>query len=148
MNQIHPTMADLIHIVYLSYSEKELSESELNGFLATIRRKNEIQNITGLLLYNDEAFIQVIEGKRETIRHLFDNISKDSRHSNILKLLEEPITKRAFPGWSMGFRKLDKEQSPQVPGYSDFMQNKHSKIDYKDCAEAVKHLLYSFREHT
>ncbi|MGZ2371529.1 BLUF domain-containing protein [Ancylomarina sp. YFZ004] len=141
-------MADLIHIVYLSYSEKELSESELNGFLATIRRKNEIQNITGLLLYNDEAFIQVIEGKKDTILNLFDIISNDSRHSNIVKLLEEPITKRAFPDWAMGFRKLDKQQNVQIPGFSDFMQNKRSEIDNKECAVAVKHLLYSFRKHT
>ncbi len=141
-------MPDLIHIVYLSYSEKKLSESELNGFLATIRRKNEIQNITGLLLYNDEAFIQVIEGNREKIHQIFDLISKDSRHSNIVKLLEEPITKRAFPGWSMGFRKIDKEQNLQLPGFSDFMQNKQSEIDYKECAAAVRHLLYSFRKHT
>ncbi|MCZ4694949.1 hypothetical protein DWB61_08100 [Ancylomarina euxinus] len=138
-------MADLIHIVYLSYSEKELSESELNGFLATIRRKNEIQNITGLLLYNDEAFIQVIEGKREIIQNLFKLISKDSRHSNMVKLLEEPIEKRDFPGWSMGFRKLNKQQTPRVPGYSDFMQNKDAIMD---CSDAVMHLLYSFRKHT
>ena len=148
MNQNPQTMADLIHIVYLSYSVKELSESELNSLLATIRKKNEIQNITGLLLYNDEAFIQVIEGNRETIHQIFDLISKDSRHSNIVKLLEEPITKRAFPDWSMGFRKIDKEQNLQLPGFSDFMQNKHSEIDYEECAAAVRHLLYSFRKHT
>ncbi|BAX82537.1 BLUF domain-containing protein [Labilibaculum antarcticum] len=140
-------MADLIHIVYLSYSSKELSERELNDLLATIRRKNEIQNITGLLLYNDEAFIQVIEGDRENIHRVFDLISKDSRHTNVLKILEEPITKRAFPDWSMGFRKVTKEQNMQLPGFSDFMQNKHSEIDYEECAEAVRHLLYSFRKH-
>ncbi len=140
-------MTDLIHIVYLSYSSKELSESELNDLLATIRRKNEIQNITGLLLYNEEAFIQVIEGDKETIHQVFDLISNDSRHTNVLKLLEEPIAKRAFPGWRMGFRKVTKKQNTQLPGYSDFMQNKHSEIDYEECATAVRHLLYSFRKH-
>ncbi len=141
-------MSGLIHIVYLSYSKKELSESELNGFLASIRRRNEIQNITGLLLYKDGAFIQIIEGERDIILNLFDSISSDSRHSNIVKLIEEPISKRAFPAWAMGFRKLDKQQNVLIPGFSDFMQNEHSKIDYKNCAEAVKHLLYSFRKHT
>ncbi|MBN2595460.1 BLUF domain-containing protein [Labilibaculum sp.] len=140
-------MTDLIHIVYLSYSSKELSENELNDLLAVIRRKNEIQNITGLLLYNDEAFIQVIEGDREMINKIFDLICKDTRHTNVLKLLEEPITKRAFPDWSMGFRKISKEQNMQLPGYSDFMQNKHSEIDNVKCAAAVRHLLYSFRKY-
>jgi len=50
-----------------------------------------------LLLYNEEAFIQVIEGKREIIKNLFGRISKDSRHSNMVKLLGKPIEKRAFP---------------------------------------------------
>ena len=90
-------MIDLIHIIYLSYSTKELSENELNGFWSTIRKQNEIQNITDLLLYNEEAFIQVIEGKREIIKNLFGRISKDSRHSNMVKLLGKPIEKRAFP---------------------------------------------------
>ncbi|WP_372645401.1 BLUF domain-containing protein [Ancylomarina sp.] len=141
-------MADLIHIVYLSYSVKELSESELNSLLATIRRKNEVQNITGLLLYNDEAFIQVIEGNRETIHQIFDLISKDSRHSNIVKLLEEPITKRAFPDWSMGFRKIDKEQNLQLPGFSDFMHTDKSTVSMKGITKEVMHLLNSFRKHT
>ena len=90
-------MIDLIHIIYLSYSTKELSENELNGFWSTIRKQNEIQNITDLLLYNEEAFIQVIEGKREIIKNLFGRISKDSRHSNMVKLLGKTIEKRAFP---------------------------------------------------
>jgi len=98
-----------------------------------------------LLLYNEEAFIQVIEGKREIIKNLFGRISKDSRHSNMVKLLEKPIKKRAFPTWFMGSRMLDKQQTLEVPDHTDFIQNKNAIIDY---SEAVMHLLYSFRKHT
>ncbi len=141
-------MSGLIHIVYLSYSEKELSESELNEFLATIRRKNELRNITGLLLYNHEAFIQVIEGKKETIHRLFEITSKDSRHSNIIKLLEESINERTFPDWSMGFPKLNDANKASIIGYSSFMQNDKSDFDYSRCAESVRHLSTSFKKHT
>ncbi|RZT95973.1 FAD-dependent sensor of blue light [Ancylomarina subtilis] len=141
-------MSDLVHIVYMSFSSKKLSESDLNDFLKLIRKKNQERGVTGLLLYKDEAFIQLIEGNKETIDQLFNIISKDSRHSNILKLLEEPIRKRAFPDWSMGFRTINNDQINQIPGFSDFMQNNHSKIDNNKCAEAVSHLLYSFRKHT
>ncbi len=141
-------MPDLIHIVYMSFSSKALSETELNGFLATIRQKNQIQNITGLLLYSDEAFIQVIEGEKDTIHPLFKLISQDARHSSIVKLIEEPISKRNFPSWSMGYRKLEDSNKASIVGYSDFMQNNKSKFDTIECAESVRHLLSSFKKHT
>jgi len=141
-------MPDLIRIVYMSFSSKVLSETELNGFLATIRRKNQVQNITGLLLYSDEAFIQVIEGEKDIIHHIFKLISQDSRHSNMVKLIEEPISKRAFPSWSMGFRKLDNSNKASIVGYSDFMQNDKSKFASTECVESVRQLLYSFKKHT
>jgi len=141
-------MPDLIHIVYMSFSSRALSEAELNAFLATIRRKNQDQGITGLLLYNDEAFIQVIEGKKDTIDQVFKLISQDSRHSNIVKLLEEPIVKRAFPDWSMGFRKLGGTDNTKIAGYSDFMHQDKTKFKARECAESVRHLLNSFKRHT
>lgn len=141
-------MSELIHIVYMSFSSRKLSEEELDDFLTLIRKKNKDRGVTGLLLYKDEAFIQLIEGNKATIDDLFTIISKDSRHSNILMLLEEPINKRAFPDWSMGFLRINNNQTKEIPGFSDFMQDNHSRIDYKNCAEAVRHLLYSFREHT
>jgi hypothetical protein len=141
-------MPDLIHIVYMSFSSKALSETELNGFLATIRRKNQTQNITGLLLYSDGAFIQVIEGERDIIHHTFKLIAQDPRHSSIVKLIEEPISKRNFPSWSMGFRQLEDSNKASIVGYSDFMQNDKSKFDTIECAESVRHLLSSFKKHT
>lgn len=141
-------MPNLIHIVYMSFSSKSLSEADLNGFLARIRRKNQVQGITGLLLYNDEAFIQVIEGEKGIIDHVFKLISKDARHSNIVKLLEEPIEKRAFPDWSMGFRKLDNTTKTKIAGYSDFMHQDKTKFKATECAESVRHLLNSFKRHT
>lgn len=132
----------------MSFSSKALSEAELNGFLSSIRRKNQTQGITGLLLYNDEAFIQVIEGRKGIIDHVFKLISQDARHSNIVKLLEEPIEKRAFPDWSMGFRKLDRTNNTKIVGYSDFMHQDKSRFKATECAESVRHLLNSFKRHT
>jgi hypothetical protein len=117
----------------MSFSSKVMSEIELNGFLATIRRKNLVQNITGLLLYSDEVFIQIIEGEKDMIHHLFKLISQDPRHFNMVKLIEEPISKRAFPSWSMGFRKLDKSNKASIVRYSDFMQNDKLKFDLVEC---------------
>jgi hypothetical protein len=121
---------------------------ELGIFLSEIRRKNQQQEVTGLLLYNEGTFIQVIEGTRDVIQDLFQIIKKDPRHSNIVKLLDESIESRAFPDWSMGYRKISNEQLADIPGFSNFMDAENPEDVVKGCREEVLHLLYSFRRHT
>ena len=81
-------MSDLIHIAYVSLSNKELDETELDELLMDIRKRNKQQNVTGLLLYNDGSFIQVIEGKSKMLIELYEKIKQDHKHENIVKLLE------------------------------------------------------------
>jgi hypothetical protein len=141
-------MKDLIHIVYVSFSSDELSENELKTLLQEVRTKNEEQQVTGLLLYNDGSFIQVIEGSQQTIRNLFERIRGDHRHTNVVKLLEEPIQKRAFPDWSMGFRKISPEQSSAIPGFSNFMHEQNPVKTIQGSTRQVVYLLNSFRKYT
>ena len=141
-------MKDLIHIVYVSFSNEELSEKDLETLLQEIRSKNEQQQVTGLLLYNDGSFIQVIEGSQQTIRDLFNRIRGDERHTNVVKLLEEPIKTRAFPDWSMGFRKISSEQSSAIPGFSNFMHEQNPVKTIQGSTRQVVYLLNSFRKYT
>jgi hypothetical protein len=141
-------MKDLIHIVYVSFSEKELAEIELQELLTDIRARNYKQKITGLLLYNDGSFIQIIEGPKQVIHNLFDKIKIDSRHSNIVLLLDNSIKKRAFPDWSMGYYRITDEQGKKVPGYSDFMNADNSSEFLKGACKDVMKLLNSFKEYT
>jgi hypothetical protein len=141
-------MADLIHLVYVSFANKSLTEKELESLLTEIRKKNAQQNVTGLLLYNDLNFIQVIEGTKKTIHKVFNSIEQDSRHTNVVKLLEEPIKKRAFPDWSMGYRKLSKEQSSSIPGFSNFLNGEDQENIIRGSTQQVMYLLDSFRKYT
>ena len=141
-------MKDLIHIVYVSFSNEELSEKDLETLLQEIRSKNEQQQVTGLLLYNDGSFIQVIEGSQQTIRDLFNRIRGDERHTNVVKLLEEPIKTRALSDWSMGFRKINSEQSSAIPGFSNFMHEQNPVKTIQGSTRQVVYLLNSFRKYT
>lgn len=140
-------MKSLIHIVYVSFSTENLSEMDLENLLTVIREKNRKQNVTGLLLYNDGSFIQVIEGKKETIHNLFEIIKKDTRHENIVLLLEEEIEKRAFPDWAMGYERLTKQQSSKLKGFSDFMETGTAEEVLSRTTSEVMHLLNSFKKH-
>ena len=108
---------DLIYLVYVSAATKKFSKEELLALLSTFKRNNESKGITGLLLYCEEQFIQVLEGPRSTVEQLFEKIKADTRHKTVLKLFEKPIEKRCFPEWSMGFHIYDTEELDEIEGY-------------------------------
>lgn len=62
---------------------------------------NLLYNITGILLYNEGNVIQYIEGHKDNVIKLFNNILNDNRHTRIIKLLQNQINIRNFPNWSM-----------------------------------------------
>ncbi len=141
-------MSNLIHIVYLSVSKRELTEKELADFLTNIRAKNKKLKVSGLLLYNKGMFIQVIEGEKNTILNLFQNVTNDNRHSNIVKLLEEDIVRRSFPDWSMGFKIISYKETENIPGFSDLLKEEAAFEPIPGIAEQVMILLNSFRKYT
>lgn len=101
-------MSDIHRLTYVSRSVRLMNESDFDTFLEQIRPKNTSFDVTGLLLYKDKTFLQVLEGKAENIDTIFQSIEQDPRHFKI-KLLEhsQPCEKRFFPNWSMGFFSLD-----------------------------------------
>lgn len=91
------------HLIYLSSATELLDEGQLRSLFFQCRRDNARAGITGLLLYRDGSFLQLIEGERADVAALFKKICRDSRHHGILKVVDEPITEREFPTWSMSF---------------------------------------------
>jgi hypothetical protein len=58
------------------------------------------------LLYFEGAFIQVLEGSPGDVDTIFRKIENDNRHRNVMKIIDKPLNKRNFPGWSMGFSSM------------------------------------------
>jgi len=57
---------------------------------------------------------------------LFAIISSDPRHLKVTKIIQEPIAKRAFGDWTMGFTDVDESELESITGFSDFFQNGNS----------------------
>ncbi len=92
---------NLTRLVY--YSQRNPSEKlDTADLIATCRRNNARLNLTGMLHYNGDHFIQVIEGGRVEVSALYHAIARDPRHSNIILLSCEDVRERIFPDWSMG----------------------------------------------
>jgi hypothetical protein len=78
-------------------------EQEIRAILATARRRNAADNVTGALLFTASGFAQVLEGPREVVERTFERITLDPRHADVTALSFTPTERRSFPDWSMGF---------------------------------------------
>lgn len=99
-----------------------MSDNHLKDLLKKARQKNEKLSITGMLLYLDPFFIQILEGDEAIVNDSFNIIRQDLRHQKVRIIYKKPITERAFPNWTMGFNKVSDENLEQVEGFSDFWQ--------------------------
>jgi hypothetical protein len=104
-------------IVYVSTAVNKMEEADLVKILDVSRKRNTENQITGLLLYSDGIFIQLIEGAAQDIDQIYASIEKDDRHENVIKLVDRYATHRTFPDWSMGFTNLPAKNGLELVGY-------------------------------
>ena len=101
-------------ISYVSTANKDLLEQGVSEIMQETNNYNNGQEITGILLYNERSFFQLIEGEKFIIQNLYEKILKDSRHHDIIKFLEKPVHRPAFDGYLTDFitdtNKFDPEQ--------------------------------------
>ena len=101
----------MLQVLYVSGASKQMSDDDIQDILATSRRNNLRDGVTGMLLWADGVFIQVLEGEPKTVRALFGRIQDDRRHRNVMAVLEQSADTRLFSQWSMGFKHLDADKA-------------------------------------
>ena len=133
----------MYHLAYTSHAAKSLSEAELLDLLKQSRDKNKEFSISGILLYVEGKFMQVLEGKRTFVEKVYASIQRDPRHNRVTLVLEGNSPTRIFEGWSMGFKKLSVEDFANVVGFTDIdtFFNEHQ---LKENANLLMAILRSF----
>jgi len=111
---------DLIHCIYASSAVSALEEAAIQLLLERARRRNDALMITGMLLYIDGSFFQVLEGSREPVDSVYKAIHRDRRHERVTQIIREPIPRRAFARWSMGFESISRQDAQAIAGENDF----------------------------
>ncbi len=135
----------MIQLVYVSSARRPFSPDELVALLKQSRASNERLGVTGLLLYKDGNFLQVLEGEDEAVHGLIRRIGADPRHTDTTVLLDEPITAPTFPDWAMGFRNLSDPQVHAMPGFSDLMNHNLQPARMASDAAGCRALVEFFR---
>lgn len=109
----------MYHLIYTSYAIDPFDETRLIELLKVARENNRLLNITGMLLYVNGKFMQVLEGNRQTVKDLYTHITNDPRHKRVTTLLEGDSPTRMFDRWSMGFKKLSDDDFKNLCGFED-----------------------------
>lgn len=98
------------------YSENQIGLRKryqaIAALQATAVERNRTNSLSGMLLYDDQWFVQTLEGELATLEESFAKISKDPRHSNIVIVSKKPVLVRLFGEWSMGFATPTSETMP------------------------------------
>ncbi len=90
-------------IVYVSTASKDLKEPEIKTMLKESVIWNNSHGLTGLLLYSEGNFFQIIEGEETVTKDLFESIKQDPRHHNIIQISGKEIHKEAYDGFKSDF---------------------------------------------
>lgn len=135
----------LIMLSYTSIASHLMTHDELIALLKQAREENRKRGITGMLLYMEGCFFQVLEGERATLEALYVKIAQDKRHHHVLKLLEAPIDTRGFAAWSMGYRHVTREDLARETGLTDFLDQDEQGFEGMH-SERASMLIEAFRQ--
>ncbi len=130
-------------VIYSSKAVEPFSELELGQLLLEARRKNSAVEVSGMLLYHEGAFLQVLEGPVSAVEAIFSRIERDPRHYRLFVLQRLDVGAREFPDWSMGFVSVNRGLLGQLSGYRDvFVQG----FSEPNAGGVARGLLRTFRE--
>ena len=92
--------SQLKRVVYVS-EKTDASDTTLKDIIASSKKNNPEEDVTGCLLSGSNSFLQLLEGPEDFIDRLYSKISTDNRHENVITLCDEKIDERLFLSWSM-----------------------------------------------
>lgn len=134
----------MIHqLMYYSTARHEQNDAQLLEILEVSRRNNAAAGITGLLLYGDGVFFQVLEGAEETVKVCFERIKLDDRHQHMLIAAERSVAQRSFEAWAMGYMPLDRRLHDDVEALIRF-KRAGNQNEYPDCDPFIRLLIDNF----
>ncbi len=90
----------------------------LDELLESARNSNGLNGITGVLVYVEGVFLQILEGDKTCLLNLMDKISKDVRHETVTILRETDVPSAFFGDWKMAYVSASAEQVAAWAGLS------------------------------
>ena len=135
----------MIQISYISKATKAMSQDDLEEILRTSRENNARLGITGMLLYGNKTFVQILEGEEKAVNELVEKIKQDSRHADFQVLKKKTIDRREYADWSMDFKRVSGEDFQSVKGLENLVEMDFNSTFLASHASIVESLMEHFR---
>lgn len=113
-------MEPLTHCIYASAAAQPFDDLQLRRLLRHARAANERRGITGMLVHSAGSFFQVLEGPAASVNTIYEIIAADPRHERITRIIDEPIPRRSFSAWTMGYAERTAAELETLDGMNDF----------------------------
>ena len=134
----------MFYLIYVSSAIKLMHDDELLLLLEKARENNSRLGITGMLLYKEGNFMQMLEGEKKTVLELYDAIKKDERHKDIVTIVSGDIKERNFENWTMGFYDMNKVRD--FPRYNDYIKENLTLKSFQDDSQFAYSFITQFNE--
>ncbi|MCU6456122.1 BLUF domain-containing protein [Sphingomonas sp. A2-49] len=86
------------------YHSRAAERVDVSAIMASSKRNNGMDGITGVLVFDGRTFLQVLEGPEDSVAAAFDRIQADPRHTDVTVISDHAVTERDFAYWSMELR--------------------------------------------
>ena len=90
------------HLLFVSTATRSLSDGDLRDIRDAELRSYSSAGITGVLLYREGLFLQLLEGPQHAVESTFTRINNDPLHTKISILYRGPCATPQFMFYSMG----------------------------------------------
>jgi hypothetical protein len=119
-------------ICYISSSNVNESINNIKNIYKKAKENNLKNNISGILIFHKGNFLQVLEGKTENVNTTFNKIKNDTRHNNIIKVININIDERIFEDYNFGFTIVKtSSEFKELNEYLNWLKNADHKIANK-----------------
>jgi hypothetical protein len=136
----------MLQMIYTSAATRPISPKELQELLVISRRNNIRDGITGMLLFEDGTFLQVLEGEEEVVDRTYKRIASDPRHKKILLIARFELEHRSFNDWEMCYFDASGGKLLQLPGYSGFLNKKTVELEKIEEGDKAREVLLNFKQ--
>ena len=136
----------LLSTVYVSSATELMSREQLFEILRLSQANNGKVGVTGMLLYKDGNFLQVLEGPEAATQSVLNRVETDPRHRGIIVLAKRKIKRRHFGKWSMAFANVEEIPAELNQAFSPFLQNSLLDDSFKREPDLCYKLLLSFKK--
>ena len=74
---------------------------DIDQIIASAKRNNGMDGITGVMFYDGHSFLQVLEGPATSVAATFARVMADPRHHSLTMISDREVAERDLAYWSM-----------------------------------------------